>query len=160
MQKHRSVALAISLASLLTSCISAVPILRDADMVLSGAAGGHLYPPTAYTEDHAWLKTDVEIKRVPGHQVGTTCNLFGNYIDRFVAECVRKRSDGSIIIVLPTCPEFSQFYCDVAEQHAWGHVFQAKTGLEMNHVGWGRFNAPTLVAQQRDWTVDASEGTT
>lgn len=139
--------LPIALMMSLTSCVTAIPLVRDADMVLSGAVGGHLYPPQAYTQNREWLEDNVTIKRVPGHEVGRVCDLYGNYMDRFVAECVRKLPDGSVLVVLPTCPEFSRFYCDVAEKHAWGHVFQAKTGLKMNHVGWGRFNAPILVAE-------------
>jgi len=135
--------LSIASALAVSGCLSAVPIARDADMVLSGAVGGHLYPPEHYVTDAEWVRHNVVIKHVPGHQVGAVCKLYGNPFDMFVAECVKLFEDGSVLMVLPTCPDFSTFYCDVAEQHAWGHVYQAKMGREMTHKGWGRFNRPT-----------------
>ena len=126
----------------LAACVSAIPFAREADMVMSGAVGGHLYPPQQFIEDKDWLKDKVVVKHVPGHMVGKTCNLYGNFLDMFVAECVKTFEDGSILMVLPTCPEFSTFYCNVAEDHGWGHVYQAKKGKEMNHEGWGRFSNP------------------
>ena len=135
---------AIMLSSVfsLTACITALPIAREADMMLSGAVGGHLYPPQLYIEDKEWLADKVVVKHVPGHKVGPTCNLYGNFLDNFVAECVKTFEDGSILMVLPTCPKFSTFYCNVAEDHGWGHVYQAKMGKEMDHSGWGRFRNP------------------
>lgn len=140
----KSLRAGITLAGVLATaaCLSAVPIARDADMVLSGAVGSHLYPPEHYVIDADWLRHNVVIKHVSGHRVGATCQLYGNALDIFVAECVKVFEDGSVLMILPTCPEFSTFYCDVAEQHAWGHVYQAKIGREMTHEGWGRFNRP------------------
>lgn len=136
-------AFAISCSFALNACVSAIPIARDADMVLSGAMGGHLYPPQHYVTDADWVRRNVVIKHVPGHEVGATCKLYGNPFDMFVAECVKAFEDGSVLMILPTCPEFSTFYCEVAEQHGWGHVYQAKMGREMTHQGWGRFNRPS-----------------
>ena len=134
--------LVVGSALSLAACVTAIPIAREADMMLSGAMGGHLYPPQQYIEDTDWLRENVVVKHVPGHEVGPACNLYGNFLDMFVAECVKTFDDGSILMVLPTCPEFSTFYCKTAEQHGWGHVYQAKMGKEMNHEGWGRFNNP------------------
>lgn len=135
--------LAIYSSFSLNACVSAIPIAREADMLLSGAVGGHLYPPQTYDTGADWLRHNVVIKHVPGHQVGPTCNLYGNPFDMFVAECVKTFEDGSVLMVLPTCPEFSTFYCEVAEQHGWGHVYQAKMGRELTHDGWGRFTRPS-----------------
>lgn len=143
MKKPFLTLLAMTCSFALNACVSAIPIAREADMVISGAVGGHLYPPKEYETDADWLRHNVVIKHVPGHQVGPTCKLYGNMLDMFVAECVKTFSDGSVLMVLPTCPEFSTFYCNVAEQHGWGHVYQAKIGREMNHAGWGRFNKPS-----------------
>ncbi|MEO1553431.1 MAG: hypothetical protein AAFR82_05805 [Pseudomonadota bacterium] len=136
-------AFAVSCSFALNACLSAVPIARDADMVLSGAMGGHLYPPQEYVTDADWLRRNVVIKHVPGHEVGSACSLYGNPFDMFVAECVKAFEDGSVLMILPICPGFSTFYCDVAEQHGWGHVYQAKMGRQMTHDGWGRFNRPS-----------------
>ena len=135
--------LALSCSFALNACVSAIPIARDADMVLSGAVGSHLYPPQHYETEAEWLRHNVVIKHVPGHEVGAFCKLYGNPLDMFVAECVKAFEDGSVLMVLPTCPSFSTFYCDMSEQHAWGHVYQAKLGREMTHKGWGRFARPT-----------------
>jgi len=101
--------------------------------------GGHLYPPAEYVTDIDALRDGVVIKRIDGHRVGPECNVFGNFMDLFVAECVKTYEDGSILMLLPTCPNFATRYCETAERHAWGHVYQAKQGLEMDHAGWGRF---------------------
>ena len=134
--------LAMACVVSLSACVTAIPIAREADMMLSGAMGGHLYPPQHFIEDKEWLRENVSVSHVIGHQVGPKCNLYGNFLDMFVAECVKTMSDGSIVMILPTCPEFSTFYCNVAEEHGWGHVYQAKTGKEMDHSGWGRFANP------------------
>jgi len=120
----------------LTACTTGIPVVRDVDMKLSGALGGHLYPPDHYVEDIDSLREGVVIKRVPGHEVGPRCNLFGNVWDLFVAECVRTFEDGSTLMLLPTCPAFATEYCAVSERHGWGHVYQAKNGLPMDHKGW------------------------
>jgi len=143
MKKPYLIAMALSSSFTLNACVSAIPIAREADMLLSGAVGGHLYPPQTYETEADWLRQNVVIKHVPGHHVGPTCRLFGNPFDMFVAECVKAFEDGSVLMVLPTCPEFSTFYCEVAEQHAWGHVYQAKMGRDLTHDGWGRFNRPS-----------------
>ncbi|MEO1378754.1 MAG: hypothetical protein AAFU69_00175, partial [Pseudomonadota bacterium] len=132
----------ISFTFILNACVSAIPIARDADMLFSGAVGGHLFPPQHYATEADWLRDNVVIKRVPGHEVGPTCALYGNPFDMFVAECVKAFEDGSVLVILPTCPDFAPMYCDLAEQHAWGHVYQAKMGREMTHDGWGRFQRP------------------
>lgn len=132
--------LSAALAPMLASCMSAIPIARDVEMIGAGAVGGHLYPPAEYVADVESLRPGVQVSYAPGHEVGPKCALYGNFLDLFVAECVKTMSDGSIIMVLPTCPEFSTFYCEVAERHGWGHVYQARNGKPMDHKGWGRFN--------------------
>ena len=143
MSKRILTGLVISACMALNACMTAIPVVREADMVLSGAIGSHLYPPQHFNTKSEWIRDDVVVKHVPGHQVGPTCALYGNVFDMFVAECVKAFEDGSILVILPTCPDFSTLYCDLAEQHAWGHVYQAKTGQDLTHQGWGRFNRPT-----------------
>ena len=142
MRQKLAKGLAIGCVLTVSACVTAIPVAREADMMLSGAMGGHLYPPQHFVEDVEWLREGVVVKHVPGHEVGPTCNLYGNFMDMFVAECVRTFEDGSILMVLPTCPKFSTFYCKTAEQHGWGHVYQAKMGEDMDHSGWGRFSNP------------------
>ncbi|MEP1143717.1 MAG: hypothetical protein ABJH52_08355 [Henriciella sp.] len=142
MKKNIKRGLVLACVASLTACVTAIPIAREADMMLSGAMGGHLYPPQQFVEDKEWLRDNVVVKYVPGHKVGPTCNLYGNFMDMFVAECVKTYEDGSILMVLPTCPGFSTLYCKTAEEHGWGHVYQAKHGKDMDHSGWGRFNKP------------------
>ncbi|MEP1144854.1 MAG: hypothetical protein ABJH52_14120 [Henriciella sp.] len=139
-------ALAASLMTM-TACVSAIPVVREADMMISGAIGGHLHPPQHFVDDRSWLEQGVVIKRVDAQTVGPTCNLYGNFMDMFVAECVKSFEDGSILMVLPTCPDFSRHYCDTAETHGWGHVYQAKTDTALNHDGWGRFRQPKTASK-------------
>jgi hypothetical protein len=129
--------LAISAALVVSGCTTAIPVVRDVDMALSGAMGGHLYPPSHFGEADL---SAVTFKHVDPQAVGTSCNLFGNFMDMFVAECVRTFEDGSILVVLPEPQKVSAYYYDTSRGHALGHVYQAQNGLEMDHRGWGRFS--------------------
>ena len=59
-----------------------------------------LYPAVRFPEfvndgarSVAWLRDNVVIKHVPGHEVGHFCKLYGNPLDMFVAECVKAFED-------------------------------------------------------------------
>lgn len=120
----------------LAACTTAIPVVRDADMRLSGAIGSHLYPPHHFGDADL---DGVTFKHVRPDAVGASCNLFGNFIDMFVAECVRTFEDGSILVVLPDPERVSEFYYNTSRGHALGHVWQARNGLPMDHDGWRRF---------------------
>jgi hypothetical protein len=130
--------LLLSLAALaLSGCTTAVPVVRDVDMAISGAMGGHLYPPSHFGEADL---SAVTFKHVDPQDVGSACKTFGNFLDYFVAECVQPFEDGSILVLLPDPEKTSRFYYSTSRLHALGHVYQAQNGLEMDHRGWRRFS--------------------
>lgn len=126
---------------MLTSCTTAVPLLRDADYVVSSAMLAHGYPPAPWLEAMAGIEPDIRTV-VAGHQVGAVCQHFGDPRDLLVAECFKVHPDGRTEYILPTCPGFATWYCRVAERHAMGHHYQYLHGLPLDHRGWGRFGPP------------------
>lgn len=132
-------ALLLSLSVLaLSACTTAIPAVRDADMALSGAVGGHLYPPAEFPRE---VDLDnVVVKHVSPGSVGPECALYGDWRDGLVAECVKSFEDGSILVLLPDPEKCSRYYYETAKRHALGHVWQARNGMVMDHKGWGRFS--------------------
>ena len=88
MSKRILTGLVISACMALNACMTAIPVVREADMVLSGAIGSHLYPPQHFNTKSEWIRDDVVVKHVPGHQVGSTCALYGNVFDMFLPPTV------------------------------------------------------------------------
>jgi hypothetical protein len=135
--QHKLAISAASAALVVSACTTAIPMVRDADMALSGAMAGHLYPPADFPED---VNLDnVVFKYVAPQEVGPTCAIFGNVMDRFVAECVKTFEDGSILVVLPDPKIVSDYYYRTARKHSLGHVHQATVGKPLDHNGWRRF---------------------
>jgi hypothetical protein len=124
------------LTPMLASCVSAIPVVRDVDMAISGAMGGHLYPPASFGDPDL---SGVVFEYAPPQNVGRDCALYGDARDLIVAECVLTKSDGSIFVILPDPDMVSSYYFNTAKRHALGHVWQARRGQPMDHKGWGRF---------------------
>jgi hypothetical protein len=102
-------------------------------MMLSGAISGHLYPPSELLQSADTSKT--VFKHVDPQDVGTACAIYGNFLDSFVAECVKTFDDGSVLVILPDPQKVSAYYYNTARKHSLGHVGQHNLGQPLNHKG-------------------------